>query len=159
MSTKAMMAALKGKVLADLAVAHEDALRKAPAATKVETTGKVDLEGQRFDNRLAQDRAEGGHGFVMSANSIGDSYFAREQREAARLADKHQRQEEAGQLSTFHQHRYALSVTYHACALQQAWYVAYAHSEWLCSHLIAQGNARCKDATRRGGQCSQCHQS
>ena len=40
MSTKAMMAALKGKVLADLSVAHEEALRRAPKpATGVDIAG------------------------------------------------------------------------------------------------------------------------
>jgi hypothetical protein len=111
MSTKAMMAALKGKVLADLGEAHEAALRRAPPSQVVEVAGKVDIEGRRFDNRLAQDRAEGGQGFVMSANSIGDSYFAREQREANRLADKHQREEEAGQLDAFYQNRCAPALT------------------------------------------------
>ena len=46
---------------------------------------KVDVEGDRFDARLSQDRAEGGgNGFVMSANNLGDSYFAREQAEGKR---------------------------------------------------------------------------
>eukprot|EP01048_Picozoa_sp_COSAG05_P005812 COSAG05_NODE_355_length_10856_cov_7.197174_5_plen_32_part_00 len=31
----------------------------------------MDVEGERFDRRLAQDRAEGGGGFVVTANDLG----------------------------------------------------------------------------------------
>ena len=49
---------------------------------------KSDYESQRLTKRLNQDREEASHGFVMTANSAGDNFFARQQNEAERLRMK-----------------------------------------------------------------------
>ena len=84
-----MIKALKGQVLADLSKIHKEALQRAPKPTadpNANDGGAVDKEGNRFTNRMAQDRMEGGFGFVMTANSTGDNFFAREQTAAFKRA-------------------------------------------------------------------------
>jgi hypothetical protein len=100
-----MLKTLKGKVLDDLSAAHKEALKQAPKPTSQAAAGAdgapVDKEGNRFANRLAQDRMEGGFGFVMTANSVGDNHFAREQTAALKRADEQKREMEAAALSDF----------------------------------------------------------
>jgi hypothetical protein len=98
-----MIKTLKGKVLGDLSAIHKEALERAPKRVEAPDTGgaPVDKEGNRFTNRLAQDRMEGGFGFVMTANSVGDNHFAREQTAAFKRADDHKRQMENDALTDF----------------------------------------------------------
>ncbi len=99
-----MLKSLKGKVLDDLTAAHKEALKRAPKPTSQAAGADgapVDKEGDRFANRLAQDRMEGGFGFVMTANSVGDNHFAREQAAALKRADEQKRALEAAALSDF----------------------------------------------------------
>jgi len=103
MSRAAMLKTLKGQVLNELGEIQTEALKRAPKDTVApkETDAKVDVEGKRFENRMAQDRSEGGFGFIQTANSIGDNHFAREQTEALKRKDRVARETEAQQLDAF----------------------------------------------------------
>ena len=98
-----MLKTLKGKVLDDLGTIQKEALKHAPKNTQAaaSTDAPVDKEGERFTQRLAQDRMEGGAGFVMTANTTGDNHFAREQTEAFQRRDRLKREAEAAALSVF----------------------------------------------------------
>ena len=99
-----MIKALKGQVLADLSKVHKEALQRAPKPTVDPTANDgapVDKEGSRFTNRMAQDRMEGGFGFVMTANSVGDNHFAREQTAAFKRAHEHKLDTERTALGGF----------------------------------------------------------
>lgn len=98
-----MLKTLKGKVLDDLSTVQKEALKRAakPTAQAAATEAPVDKEGTRFADRLAQDRMEGGFGFVMTANSVGDNHFAREQTAAFKRAEEYKREMEAAALSDF----------------------------------------------------------
>lgn len=79
-----------GRVHRELGEAHNSALEKVkrdPALIPIDQ-GKSDIETERLNKRLAQDREEAGHGFVMTANNAGDNFFARQQTEGVRLREK-----------------------------------------------------------------------
>ena len=74
----------------ELGEAHSSALAKTKKGTElIPVASKAgDLETERLNKRLAQDREEAGHGFVVTANNAGDNYFARQQSEAFRMHEK-----------------------------------------------------------------------